>query len=78
MATGFYTNPIYLEHDTGNHPENADRLRAIDKRLRYSGLLNELEYVYSSPLSHQKIDDKFHRSRALAEPVLRYLKNVHL
>ena len=43
MATGFYTNPIYLEHDTGNHPENADRLRAIDEHLRYSGLLNELE-----------------------------------
>ena len=43
MTTGFYTNPIYLEHDTGNHPENADRLRAIDKHLRYSGLLNELE-----------------------------------
>ena len=43
MATGFYTNTIYLEHDTGNHPENADRLRAIDQHLRYSGLLNELE-----------------------------------
>ena len=43
MATGFYTNKIYLEHDTGNHPENADRLRAIDQHLRYSGLLNELE-----------------------------------
>ncbi len=43
MATGFYTNTIYLEHDTGNHPENADRLRAIDKHLRYSGLLNALE-----------------------------------
>ena len=43
MATGFYTNTIFLEHDTGNHPENADRLRAIDQHLRYSGLLNKLE-----------------------------------
>ncbi|SVE35016.1 uncharacterized protein METZ01_LOCUS487870, partial [marine metagenome] len=29
MNTGFYTNPIFLEHDTGSHPENANRLRAI-------------------------------------------------
>ncbi|MEC8283871.1 MAG: histone deacetylase, partial [SAR324 cluster bacterium] len=43
MATGFYTNAIFLEHDTGNHPENADRLRAIDQHLRISGLLNKLE-----------------------------------
>ncbi len=43
MATGFYTNTIFLEHDTGNHPENADRLRAIDQHLRISGLLNKLE-----------------------------------
>ena len=42
MATGFYTNKIYLEHDTGNHPENADRLRAVDHHLRHSGLWNKL------------------------------------
>jgi acetoin utilization deacetylase AcuC-like enzyme len=43
MGTGFYTNPIYLEHDTGNHPENAARLRAINQHLSFSGLLDELE-----------------------------------
>jgi len=42
VATGFYTNKIYLEHDTGNHPENADRLRAVDHHLRRSGLWNKL------------------------------------
>jgi len=42
VATGFYTNKIYLEHDTGNHPENADRLRAVDHHLRHSGLWNKL------------------------------------
>ena len=43
MATGFYTNTIFFEHDTGNHPENASRLRAIDQHLRTSGLLYKLE-----------------------------------
>jgi len=26
--TLLYTDPLFLEHDTGRHPENADRLRA--------------------------------------------------
>ena len=42
MNTGFYTNPIYLEHDTGSHPENANRLRAIQEKLESEGLLERL------------------------------------
>ena len=29
MHTALYYDPLYLQHDTGNHPENSDRLRAI-------------------------------------------------
>jgi acetoin utilization deacetylase AcuC-like enzyme len=36
--TLLYTDPIYLEHDTGRHPENADRLRAIRTKLEAAGL----------------------------------------
>jgi len=43
MKTGFYTNPIYLEHDTGSHPENANRLRAIQDILTSDGLVKKLE-----------------------------------
>ena len=43
MKTGFYTNPIYLEHDTGSHPENANRLRAIQDLLISDGLVKNLE-----------------------------------
>ncbi len=43
MSTGFFTNPIYLEHDTGEHPENAGRLRSIEARLHESGLFEHLE-----------------------------------
>ena len=42
MNTGFYTNPIFLEHDTGSHPENAHRLRAIQEKLESEGLLKRL------------------------------------
>ena len=31
--TLLYYDPIFLQHDTGMHPENAGRLRAITERL---------------------------------------------
>jgi acetoin utilization deacetylase AcuC-like enzyme len=43
MSTGYYTDPIYLQHDTGEHPERAARLEAIDRHLSYSGLMHSLE-----------------------------------
>ena len=42
MKTGFYTNPIFLEHDTGSHPENANRLRSIKEKLKSDGFLEKL------------------------------------
>jgi acetoin utilization deacetylase AcuC-like enzyme len=36
--TLLYDDPIFLDHDTGRHPECADRLRAIDRMLESSGL----------------------------------------
>ena len=35
--TLLYYDPIYLEHDTGGHPEKADRLRCIVKHLAGTG-----------------------------------------
>ena len=43
MNTGFYSHPIFLEHDTGSHPENAERLRAIRNRLESDRILENLE-----------------------------------
>ena len=37
-----YTNPIFLEHDTGQHPETAQRLRSVGKRLEESGILKKV------------------------------------
>ncbi|MBC8259682.1 MAG: histone deacetylase [SAR324 cluster bacterium] len=55
MKTGFYTNPIYLEHDTGLHPENADRLRAIQAKLESEGLLEKLKLESGRPATTGEI-----------------------
>jgi acetoin utilization deacetylase AcuC-like enzyme len=36
--TILYTDPLFLQHDTGRHVETADRLRAITARLEQAGL----------------------------------------
>src|SRR5437899_5917701 len=36
--TLLYTDPLFLTHETGRHPETADRLRAITARLQKTGL----------------------------------------
>ncbi len=42
MKTGIVYDPVYLDHDTGSHPENSRRLVAIMSLLEESGLLREL------------------------------------
>ncbi len=37
-AVGLVYDPLYLDHDTGRHPENAERLRAVIGHLEQSGL----------------------------------------
>ena len=39
--TLFYYQPTFLEHDTGSHPENAGRLRAVMERLNSTELLDQ-------------------------------------
>ncbi len=36
--TLLYDDPLFLEHDTGDHPENAARLAAVRQRLTAAGL----------------------------------------
>jgi acetoin utilization deacetylase AcuC-like enzyme len=38
--TLLYHDPLFQRHETGAHPERADRLRSIDARLRAEGLLD--------------------------------------
>ena len=42
MNVGFVYDPIYLEHDTGSHPENASRLIKIVDHLKQTGTMKQL------------------------------------
>ncbi len=45
-CTGFVTSPIFLEHDTGQgHPEQADRLRAILRKVGETDLSQRLKFA---------------------------------
>ena len=38
MSVALLYDPLFLEHQTGQHPENAGRLRAVTARLQEEGL----------------------------------------
>ena len=42
MKAGLVYAPIYLEHDTGNHPENSQRLVAIMSHLEKTGTMERV------------------------------------
>ena len=45
MKIGYIYDPIFLEHDTGEHLENKERLEAIVRHLEETGLIKELVLV---------------------------------
>ncbi|MDD5095445.1 MAG: histone deacetylase [Dehalococcoidia bacterium] len=45
MKVGIVYDPIYLEHETGSHPENSQRLVAIMQLLEESGLSQKLIHI---------------------------------
>jgi acetoin utilization deacetylase AcuC-like enzyme len=55
MKTGIVYDPIYLKHDTGQHPENYHRLEAIMAMLENTGLIIEITQVEARPASIYEI-----------------------
>lgn len=49
--TLLYTDPVFLGHDTGPHPETAERLRAIGAMLDETGLRNRCTPGRFTPLN---------------------------
>ncbi|TEU09547.1 MAG: histone deacetylase [Anaerolineales bacterium] len=45
VSVGYVYHPIFLEHDTGDHPENSSRLVAIMDNLGQVGLLRRLTAI---------------------------------
>ena len=55
VSVGLVYDPIYLEHDTGQHVEHAARLAAIIGLLEDSGTLSKLTTIPSHPASVEEL-----------------------
>ncbi len=53
--TLLYCAPCFLDHETGNHPERADRIRGIPRRLEESGLLGRCRQPEFKPVTRQRL-----------------------
>jgi len=62
--TLLYTDPLFLKHDTGKHPESADRLRSISKRLEKAGLIQKCQAGSSQPLTEPAVS-KVHAAKQI-------------
>ena len=56
LRTGFYFDPISLQHDTGRHPENAGRLQFLMDALRNNGTLKALREMPSRKADFKEIE----------------------
>ena len=54
MTVGVVYSPVFLEHDTGEHPESPLRLEAVVQKLQETGLWDNLVHVAPPPAS---VDD---------------------
>ena len=62
MRTAYVYDHLYLEHDTGQHPENARRLTAIMQNLEKSGLLNALTQVEARDATQAELEAIHHKA----------------
>ncbi len=55
MKVGLVYDPIYLEHDTGNHVENSQRLVAMMSHLEETGTKEKLTLISPRPASVEEL-----------------------
>ena len=53
--TLLYTDPRFVEHRTGNHPERPERLREITRRLLEAGLPARCREIACEPISQARL-----------------------
>ncbi len=51
----FLYDDLFLEHKTGNHPENSGRLVSITRRVKDSDINDQLEYLPITPAKDEDI-----------------------
>lgn len=72
MPVGVVYDELYLQHDTGEHPENAKRLLAVVRRLQRFGLWDELVKLEPRSASPEELmlahsEEYIRRMRSMAE-----------
>jgi acetoin utilization deacetylase AcuC-like enzyme len=70
VKVGVVYDPVYLEHDTGEHPENKRRLEAIVARLKESGLWEQLIHIPARPATVEEL------RRVHSESHIRYIRGL--
>src|SRR5947209_8834552 len=53
--TLLYTDPLFLKHETGRHPETAARLRAVTATLAKAGLDKKCTAGTYKPLTEEEV-----------------------
>ncbi|MFZ5828870.1 MAG: histone deacetylase [Planctomycetota bacterium] len=53
--TLLYSDPVFLSHETGDHPESADRLRMIPRRLEELSILARCHQVPSPEVDKRRL-----------------------
>jgi acetoin utilization deacetylase AcuC-like enzyme len=56
MSLALLYDPLFLEHETGQHPENAGRLRAVVARLREEGLWERVKHLTAEPATLESLE----------------------
>lgn len=54
-APGYVYDPVYLEHDTGGHPESARRLEAVISDLDWKGIRQQLVNIPARPATFEEL-----------------------
>src|SRR6266849_4952122 len=55
IMTVLFTNPLFLKHDTGRHPETAERLRSITARLDKARLIQKCPAGNYQPINEEAV-----------------------
>jgi acetoin utilization deacetylase AcuC-like enzyme len=64
--TLLYTDPLFLKHETGMHPERADRLRTVTARLDKAGLTKMCVHGEYKPLTEEAVG-KVHSAKQIQQ-----------
>jgi acetoin utilization deacetylase AcuC-like enzyme len=63
MKVGIVYDPIYLKHDTGDHPESPRRLETIISHLEQTGLKQRLTLIKPRPATTEELALVHHESQ---------------